>query len=282
VPTKGRPGLPQNHILLGARRTLFQGELPATDWHAHGAPVLLLGLSGRFEVRLRDGAVLSCHSALIDAGHEHIFDARGERIASLYLEPDSAQVRYLRRAFLSTTPMAIDIAEPSRQRRCTDRRLSDFDLGALLNLDRYPKITGNPDSNADPVDARIAASLRTLRTLRTIGTLRTPDDTPVSRTRLATSAGLSPSRFNHLFSEEMGVCFRRYRLWVQLRAALSQWPADRQLTTAALAAGFTDSSHFCRVFRSMIGLAPSTVFRTLAALEQDDESAAALHDESPQ
>ena len=85
-----------NTLTLGADRALYVGELPATGWHRHAAPVLLLGLSGRFAVHLAPGRVETCHSALIDAGVWHLFDPCGERVALVYLEPDCTEARSLR------------------------------------------------------------------------------------------------------------------------------------------------------------------------------------------
>ena len=85
-----------NTLTLGTDRALYVGELPATGWHRHAAPVLLLGLSGRFAVHLAPGRVETCHSALIDMGVWHLFDPCGERVALVYLEPDSAEARSLR------------------------------------------------------------------------------------------------------------------------------------------------------------------------------------------
>ena len=85
-----------NTLTLGTDRALYVGELPATGWHRHAAPVLLLGLSGRFAVHLAPGRVETCHSALIDMGVWHLFDPCGERVALVYLEPDSSEARSLR------------------------------------------------------------------------------------------------------------------------------------------------------------------------------------------
>ena len=78
-----------NALTLCADKALYLGEIPATGWHRHAAPVLLLGLSGRFRLLLPKGREESCHSALIDAGVEHVFDPQGERVALMYLEPDA-------------------------------------------------------------------------------------------------------------------------------------------------------------------------------------------------
>lgn len=75
---------------------------------------------------------------------------------------------------------------------------------------------------------------------------------------------LSVSRFMHLFSRELGVPFRRYRIWNRLRAAMRVALTGRNLTEAAISAGFTDSAHFARLFRETFGVTPSYVFRKVA------------------
>ena len=36
----------KNTLTLGTDRALYVGEIPATGWHCHASPVLLMGLSG--------------------------------------------------------------------------------------------------------------------------------------------------------------------------------------------------------------------------------------------
>jgi AraC-like DNA-binding protein len=77
------------------------------------------------------------------------------------------------------------------------------------------------------------------------------DLTPVAH--LAGSAGLSASRFQHLFTQEVGVPFRRYRAWQRMRAAIGQIVTGSTFTTAAHAAGFSDQAHFAHDFRRTFG-----------------------------
>lgn len=77
----------------------------------------------------------------------------------------------------------------------TEGRLRDFDLDALL---QRPLCVAQ-------IDPRIRSALICLSEDQTV---------MPSRTQLAAMTGLSESRFNHLFSAQMGVCFRRYRMWV--------------------------------------------------------------------
>ncbi|HEY0844487.1 MAG TPA: AraC family transcriptional regulator [Noviherbaspirillum sp.] len=238
-----------NTLTLGTDRALYIGDLPATDWHRHASPVLLIGLSGRFAVRLPGGHVESCHSALVAAGVEHVFDPCGERVALVYLEPDAVEARRLRHSFALHGPVIFDPAMRPVSRHSYERYLGAFDLRMLLG----PSL----DTPAAPLDARVA---------RVLQPLRTPRDTPWERNELAAAARLSASRFNHLFSAEMGVSFRDYRIWSQVRAAILGFRPDGSLTDASLNGAFADSAHFSRMFRQTFGMTPTTVLKPLKSV----------------
>jgi AraC-like DNA-binding protein len=72
---------------------------------------------------------------------------------------------------------------------------------------------------------------------------------------------LSASRFQHLFAEEIGVPFRRFRVWQLLRNAIGEIAAGSSFTTAAHSAGFADQAHFARAFRQAFGAPPSPSLR---------------------
>jgi len=78
---------------------------------------------------------------------------------------------------------------------------------------------------------------------------------------MAELACLSESRFLHLFSEQVGLPFRRYLKWKRLLEAIKAAGAGMSLTEAAHAAGFSDSAHLSRVFREMFGFAPSQILQ---------------------
>jgi AraC-like DNA-binding protein len=82
-------------------------------------------------------------------------------------------------------------------------------------------------------------------------------------TTLAARAGLSQSRFLHLFKAETGVPLRRYRIWNRMGAAIRASGEGASLTEAAHAAGFASSAHFSSAFRDMFGMMPSDLARAL-------------------
>ena len=235
-----------NTLTLGTDKALYVGEIPGTGWHCHAAPVLLMGLSGRFALRWGAGDVQTCHSALVAAGVEHVFDPCGETVALVYLEPDSREARSLRRPFQQLGGVVLDAAVRVGARSAMDGYLRSFDLPALLQDLELGEVL--------PLDARVARSLHTLRN---------PSQARLARAGLAAGVQLSGSRFNHLFSAEMGVSLRTYRVWSQVRLAMAGLAVSPRLTDAALHGAFSDSAHFSRMFRQTFGMTPSSVLKPL-------------------
>lgn len=77
---------------------------------------------------------------------------------------------------------------------------------------------------------------------------------------LAGEAGLSPSRFAHLFRQETGVAPGRYLHRVRMeRARVLLERSFLSVRDVMVRVGFRDPSHFSRDFRRFHGVAPSAV-----------------------
>ncbi|WP_369690801.1 helix-turn-helix transcriptional regulator [Nocardia crassostreae] len=103
-------------------------------------------------------------------------------------------------------------------------------------------------TRAHIIDERIAEAVRAVR--------EDPAKAVPAR-ELAVRAGLSESRFLHLFRQEVGTSLRRYRLWVRLMHAAKLSAAGHNLTTVAVEAGFASPSHLADRFRTTFGLSAS-------------------------
>lgn len=90
--------------------------------------------------------------------------------------------------------------------------------------------------------------------------IRASSEPSPSLVQAAAEAHISPSRLTHLFTGEVGIPFRRYGLWVRLRRAAEHVAGGTNLTRAAVAAGFSDSAHLSRAFKTNFGLSPSALF----------------------
>lgn len=84
----------------------------------------------------------------------------------------------------------------------------------------------------------------------------------VSARELAAAAGVSESRFLHLFRREAGTSLRRYRIWSRLVAAGTAVAAGENLTTAAADAGFASPSHLADSFKTTFGLSATQLLST--------------------
>jgi AraC-like DNA-binding protein len=82
----------------------------------------------------------------------------------------------------------------------------------------------------------------------------------VSLKTLASIAGLSPSRFMHVFTASVGTPLRPYILALRVRLACQELRAGATVTSAACAAGFSDAAHLTRTFRRILGTTPTGLF----------------------
>jgi len=234
---------------LDGVHTFFAGPLTYNASHQHGAPVYLAGLYGPFGLRMQGSPWLSCRTAVIPAGVLHELDVGGNPIAVFYVEPNGAGINAL-------TPLVGNsrethgvlvggTGEVGSLRALYEDGASMRWMGeALADLLGFAKRRARKE--ADPRVSHIAEMMRERR------------DDLVSVTTLAGEVGLSASRFQHLFTEEVGVPFRRYRAWARMRAAIAEIVAGSNFTTAAHESGFADQAHFARDFRRTFG-APASV-----------------------
>jgi AraC-like DNA-binding protein len=76
----------------------------------------------------------------------------------------------------------------------------------------------------------------------------------------ASLAGVSPSRFLHLFKDETGLSFRAVRAWKRARHLLHFVNEDLNLAHLAQQIGYPDSTHFSHSIRRFYGLKPRAIF----------------------
>jgi AraC-like DNA-binding protein len=237
-------------------RVLYLGPAFGLTPHRNATAVLAVGLDAPLEVA-DDPADRTTHyraarSVLILPNSLHHLRIERGRMAFLYVDPLGRDLKALIARMTNSTPRAaFDLREESGvieiMTGLAESRIAAQDgrasLGELLGVGARGK-TG----------ARIAAALRHMR------------DQPQRAHRLTTlaaQAGLSPSRFLHLFKAETGVPLRRYRIWNRMGAAVRASGEGASLTEAAHAAGFASSAHFSSAFRDMFGMMPSDLTRAL-------------------
>jgi AraC-like DNA-binding protein len=237
-------------------RVLYLGPAFGLTPHRNATAVLAVGLDAPLEVaddpadRGTDYRVARSVLILPNSLH-HLRIERG-RMAFLYVDPLGRDLKALiARMTTATERAAFDLKEEAAvidvMTGLAENRIAAPDgrapLGQLLGVGTRGKT--NP---------RIGAAL---------GHMRDEPQRAHRLTTLAARAGLSPSRFLHLFKAETGVPLRRYRIWNRMGAAVRACGEGASLTEAAHAAGFASSSHFSSAFRDMFGMMPSDLAKAL-------------------
>ena len=196
--------------------------------HRHHAIQLAMALTGT--VRIRSGPEQkwrSCAAALVRPDAPHEIDAGGAEILFAFVEPESD----LGAALLEKVSSPIDVIDEATVKAwrddlgevstLTSERVEPWIRAHLLCGRRTPKIHPN--------------ARRALQALR--NELATTRKFPLKE--LARVAGLSPSRFMHVFTESVGVPLRPYILWLRLQRACSELMKGATVSDAAFCAGFS-------------------------------------------
>lgn len=244
---------PSGLLHLGAS-TLYAGLLGTVRWHAHAVPVLLVALGSGF--RLRTGSTtawIHCRAAVVPAGLVHELETGDEPVAVWYPTPSAANphslTRLLSNAQFVAGCMVGHASETALFRELFERGDSHHHAGEVLDDLLKTRIRQPPLAVIDP------------RLLAVLDQIEAAPQHAGSATEWAAACGMSSSRFMHLFSEQLGVPYRRYRTWRRLRNSMRLASEGLSLTEAALESGFSDSQHFSREFSQKIGIAPSAILR---------------------
>jgi AraC family transcriptional regulator len=224
-----------------------------TDFHSHHAVQITLSFSeGGVRFR-RPGENWNAYNAAIIAAHQpHAFEARGEFVAMIFVEPESVEGRALHQICLGEgiSSLAYEALEPELAALAASYKgaVHDSELVACARF-VITKLTAMSTVQVVPLDKRIEQALELLRE-------RIGETVPLAE--IADATCLSPDRFRHLFIEQTGIRFRPYVLWLRIEIALTALASGRNLTEASHAGGFADSAHFSRTFKRMFGIAPSS------------------------
>lgn len=216
---------------------VYVGPSLRLDTHVGSVACLALGLDGTFGVETAGGTVTGVRSALIPPRLPNRITADGQAMAFCYLDPATASADACRELMRAEGALAV----------------GHRDEGLLLELavrdgGRAVVEAATAHRTVPPRDPRILAATRTLHSP---GGIETPAEA------LAERAGVSLSRFLHLFVQQTGTGVRCYRRWARMILAAEAVAAGGDLTRAAADAGFATPSHFSSAFRRMFGLTPS-------------------------
>jgi len=241
-------------LYLWKKRTLFIGRFDNTLDLSQGAATLTIALEKPFSYTTkRNQQAIYCRSLIIPAGYTIKVDTHKALIANCNLD-------VLGHDYFSLFSLAKDKVNglgsnlSNEEQLIEDfllmfnRSLSSHESYQHLDKTLHPKQESEP--NLPATDHRIKKVIEYIQ--NTVNQHTTGEE-------LAQLVNLSIPRLAQLFKQQTGIPIRRYRLWHRLYLTAHNVGSGRNLTDAAIEAGFTDSSHFVRTFRAMLGMSPSCI-----------------------
>jgi AraC family transcriptional regulator len=232
-------------LYVWPQRLLLLAPAYVSHRHRHHAAQITFGLDGPVVFETPQTGVHSADLLLIPPDIPHAHPAFGAA-AMLFLEPESIEwAHFSEGGNGGLLPLSFD------------HRLRSFALcaaagDAVAAQALVDHLMGKSVSYSTGFDPMVSQACEQIRQ-RLNG--------PITLAELARAVHRSPSRLAHRFREATGVPLRRFILWCRLRVAAEIAMRGSSLTEAAHAAGFADSAHLSRTFRSMFGIAPSFLFQ---------------------
>jgi AraC family transcriptional regulator len=232
-------------LYIWSQRLLLLAPAYVSLRHRHHAAQIAFGLDGPVVFETPFEEIHQADALLIPPDVPHGHPAFGPT-AMLFVEPESVEWAHCsRRGNGGVVPFDLD----DGLRSLASSAANGDAVAAQVLADRLIRNSVGIAAHSDPLVLRTCEQIRQSLSKR------------VTLVELARHVHLSPSRLAHRFREATGVPLRRFVLWCRLRAGADCAMRGSSLTEAAHAAGFADSAHFSRTFRSMFGIAPSFLFK---------------------
>jgi AraC-like DNA-binding protein len=234
---------------------LYGAQGVRTTYHRHHATELVLSLGAPFLLESANIS-FSSHYALVPSSVEHRFVGQADSLyVFVYLDSLHQWARQLEQTFGNPVPAGLTNLTAVYSTGLTHQLLDWFNQPAepgepLVNELLHHLLLVSPQEPL--IEARVKQS---------IAYVHEQLARPLSLTEVAEHVCLSPSRFAHVFAEQVGIPFRRYVLWERLQAAIRAVQQGRSLTQACYEGGFADLPHFTKTFQAMFGVAPSAVIK---------------------
>ncbi|MGN6102790.1 MAG: helix-turn-helix domain-containing protein [Devosia sp.] len=221
--------------------------------HQHHAIQIVVAIDGTVGMRGEAGDWQMASGVIVRPDVVHSYNGNGATGALILIDPESSEGVWLKTSLrddITVVPQARLAACIGELRTFLERPLEALEVAALVRHCVQAMCAGAPPSRR--LDKRVT---------RVLAAIREADDLRISIDTAAAMAFLSPSRFAHLFKQQVGLPFRHYMLWRKLARAMLVIGREGTISAAAHEAGFADAAHLTRTFYQMFGLAPSVMMR---------------------
>jgi AraC-like DNA-binding protein len=236
-------------MLITPERVLYAGLLGRPRQRCPGAFYVYVSIEGGLRLTSADGGESYGELAVVRPNVRHTIASDHRSVIALVIEPESVREG----AFEQLAARLSGVDEPYFVQRIRAayaelRRRQHGDDISNAEFDTMCFGEALPPRSLDP---------RVIKSIAQIG--RFCGD-PVTAASCAEEAGLSSSRFLHLFKQETGISFRAFRAWKRARHLLHFANQDLNLAHLAQDIGYPDSTHFSHSIRRFYGLKPRAIF----------------------
>ncbi|WP_165778789.1 helix-turn-helix transcriptional regulator [Leptospira perolatii] len=245
-------------ICIWGSRCLFAGYLPDYNLRRRAAATVCINLDGEFQISLNDSDWMNFRTVLVPPMVKHSIRFSDSFCVMLFMDLSSPNYKSLRASNIEKENEGIFIGLREEKQlfdRINQILSADPDVILLELLNQIPPLSDNPSQTTDPRIQKIVEMITT----------RPHEDH--SAKDLAEFAQMSVSNLEHQFKKEIGIPFHSFRTWFRLKLTVYSLLHGMSHTDAAQRAGFFDSAHFTRTFRSTFGLPPSEIFRSTRQLK---------------
>ncbi len=212
-----------------------------TEKHTHYAIEVVFCTEGSFDITTHQIEYTNIQSVIIPSNIPHRFSCLQATCNLLFLDPLSGPGIYFLQKYHLASQKSIIINPPGLN---PFHKNGQFDLPLILD---HAKINPAPD-----IDFRISTCLEAMNA---------HSDHKLTVSQLSKDSFLSESRLAHLFKKELGISIHQCILWKKILLAVLKSREGYSLTECAHYAGFSDSSHFNKVFYKMFGVNPFFVLK---------------------
>lgn len=240
-------------VYLWGGHFLYLGRLEENvTEHMHHALQVIIDRKGEFDLRI-DKVLVKSGGVIVGPDRRHQLVSSSDTQAHLFIDREEAVARAIARQHLGDNNFKIlDGPLLRRLRRCFDVPGNYLGSCALAH-EVYTKVVTELGGYSSPPRGEEAIDPRIRGVIALVQEKLFSEKLPIAD--IARNACLSESRLMHLFSKQIGIPLRRYVLWQRVLIAMRMIGQDKMsITDAAYAAGFSDSAHLSRTYRSMFGL----------------------------
>ncbi len=236
-------------MLITPERVFYAGLLGRPRERCPGAFHVYVSIKGGLRCTADDGRESRGELIAVPPNMRHTIASDYRSAICLVIEPESVRAG-------TFDDLAQRVAGP--EARIFVQRIRAA-YGQLLHSPCHDDIT-NAEFDVMCFGAALPPRSLDRRVVRSIAQIGRFSGRPVTAASCAAEAGLSPSRFLHLFKDQTGISFRAFRAWKRARHLLHFANQNINLAHLAQDIGYPDSTHFSHSIRRFHGLQPRAIF----------------------